>query len=38
MTHPAQEQAMQKALGELEQLDVVREVSNFVRVEEIEGG
>lgn len=39
MTHPAQEKAMRKALGELEQLkDVVKEISNFIRVEEIEGG
>jgi homoserine dehydrogenase len=38
MTHPAQESHMQKALRELEQLDVVREVSNFIRVEDIEGG
>ena len=33
MTHPAREEAMQEALGELEHLSVVREVSNFVRVE-----
>jgi homoserine dehydrogenase len=39
MTHPAREKAMRKALGELEQLkDVVKEISNFIRVEEIEGG
>ena len=38
MTHPAREQAVRKALVELEQLEVVREVSNFIRVEEIEGG
>ncbi len=38
MTHPAREKAMQKALGELERLEVVREISNFIRVEEIEGG
>ncbi len=38
MTHPAQEKAMQKALRELEQLEVVNEVSNFIRVEDIEGG
>jgi homoserine dehydrogenase len=38
MTHPAREGEMQKALGELERLDVVREVSNFIRVEDIEGG
>jgi homoserine dehydrogenase len=38
MTHPAREKAMQQALGELEQLEVVREISNFIRIEEIEGG
>jgi homoserine dehydrogenase len=38
MTHPALEKAMQKALRELEQLDVVKEISNFIRVEDIEGG
>lgn len=38
MTHPALEKAMQQALGQLEKLDVVREISNFIRVEEIEGG
>jgi homoserine dehydrogenase len=38
MTHPAQEKAMQKALHELKKLDAVKEISNFVRVEEIEGG
>jgi homoserine dehydrogenase len=38
MTHPAREKAMQKALGELKKLEVVREISNFIRVEEIEGG
>ena len=35
MTHPAQEKAMQVALGELEKLDVVKEINNFVRVENI---
>jgi homoserine dehydrogenase len=35
MTHPAREQAMQQALGKLEQLEVVREISNFIRVEDI---
>jgi homoserine dehydrogenase len=35
MTHPAQEKAMQQALEELEHLDVVKEISNFVRVESI---
>jgi homoserine dehydrogenase len=38
MTHPAVEKAMQKALGELKKLEVVKEISNFIRVEEIEGG
>jgi len=37
MTHPAQEKAMQKALLELKKLDAVKEISNFIRVEEIEG-
>ena len=34
MTHPARESAMQKALEEIERLDVVKEISNFVRVED----
>ena len=34
MTYPAQESAMQKAMAEIERLDVVREISNFVRVED----
>jgi homoserine dehydrogenase len=38
MTHPACEKAMQKALRELSGLDVVKKVSNFIRVEDIEGG
>ncbi len=38
MTHPAREKAMRKALGELERLETVREISNFIRVEDIEGG
>jgi homoserine dehydrogenase len=38
MTHPAREKAMQKALRELEKLEVVKEISNFIRVEDIEGG
>ena len=33
MTHPAQEKAMQQALGELKHLAVVKEIGNFVRVE-----
>jgi len=38
MTHPARERAMQTALRKLEKLEVVREINNFIRVEEIEGG
>ncbi len=38
MTHPAREKAVQKALGELKKLEVVNEISNFIRVEDIEGG
>jgi homoserine dehydrogenase len=38
MTHPALEKSMQIALGKLEKLEVVREINNFIRVEEIEGG
>ena len=38
MTHPAREKAMQKALRELAGLDVVKKISNFIRVEDIEGG
>jgi homoserine dehydrogenase len=38
MTHPAREHDMQKALRHLEKLDVVKEVANFIRVEDIEGG
>jgi len=34
MTHPAKESAMQPALDILAQLDVVKEVSNFIRVED----
>lgn len=33
MTHPSQEEAVQRALKELTQLPVVNEVSNFIRVE-----
>jgi homoserine dehydrogenase len=33
MTHPAEEQAVQKALEETKNLGVVKEISNFVRVE-----
>jgi homoserine dehydrogenase len=37
MTHPAREKAMQRALRELEKLDTVKEINNFIRVEELEG-
>jgi homoserine dehydrogenase len=33
MTHPAQEAAMQQALGELTHLTTVNEISSFIRVE-----
>ena len=33
MTHPAQEKAMLKALEELDCLEVVKEINNFIRVE-----
>ena len=33
MTHPAQEKAMQQALDELTHLTAVKEISNFIRVE-----
>jgi len=33
MTHPAKEAAMQQALGEMAQLTMVKEISNFIRVE-----
>lgn len=32
-THPAKEQAMQEALKETQRLEVVKEISNFVRIE-----
>jgi homoserine dehydrogenase len=35
MTHPANEEAMQKALKEMEKLSVVKEISNFIRVEDL---
>ena len=35
MTHPAKEEAMQLALGKLRGLEVVKEISNFIRVENI---
>jgi homoserine dehydrogenase len=34
MTHPANEAAVQKALNEMAALDVVKEISNFIRVED----
>jgi homoserine dehydrogenase len=34
MTHPANEAAMQKAMREMGKLSVVKEVSNFIRVED----
>lgn len=33
-THPAREQAMQEALKETKHLEVVKEISNFVRIED----
>ena len=33
MTHPAREQAMQQALKDIKEIPVVKEVSNFIRVE-----
>jgi homoserine dehydrogenase len=38
MTHPAREKSMQRALRQLEKLEVVKEINNFIRVEDIEGG
>ncbi len=34
MTHPSKEEAMQKAIKELASLEVVKEINNFIRVEE----
>jgi len=34
-THPSSEKAMRQALRQIEQLEVVREISNFIRVEHI---
>lgn len=34
MTHPAKEAAVQKALNEMAALEVVKEISNFIRVED----
>jgi homoserine dehydrogenase len=38
MTHPARERAIQAALRKLAKLEVVKEIANFIRVEDIEGG
>jgi homoserine dehydrogenase len=35
MTHPSNEAAMQKALKEMGKLNVVKEISNFIRVEDL---
>ena len=35
MTHPSQEEAMRQSLGKLAQLDVVKEINNFIRVENV---
>jgi len=35
MTHPARESAMQQALSKLDKLSMVKEISNFIRVEDI---
>jgi homoserine dehydrogenase len=34
MTHPAREAAVQKALSEMAALEVIKEISNFIRVED----
>jgi len=34
MTHLAQERGVQQALAELEQLAVVKEINNFIRIED----
>jgi len=34
-THPASEKAMRQALYQIEQLEVLKEISNFIRVEHI---
>ena len=34
MTHPAREQAVQEALEEMENLSVIKEINNFIRVED----
>ena len=35
MTHPAQEKAVQQAIGKLAQLEVVKEINNLIRVENV---
>jgi homoserine dehydrogenase len=35
MTHPARESAVQKAMKVINKLNVVKEISNFIRVEAI---
>ena len=35
MTHPANEAGLQKAVAEMQQLDVVKEISNVIRVEDL---
>jgi homoserine dehydrogenase len=34
-THPANEAAVQKAIAEMGKLEVVKEISNFIRVEDL---
>jgi homoserine dehydrogenase len=34
-THPANEAAVQKAMTEMAELNVVKEISNFIRVEDL---
>jgi homoserine dehydrogenase len=34
MTYPARERAMQQAMDQISQLDVMKEIANFVRVED----
>jgi len=35
MTHPSNEAALQRALKEMSALSVVKEISNFIRVEDL---
>jgi homoserine dehydrogenase len=35
MTHPSPEKAMQQALDRIARLEVIKEISNFIRVENI---